>query len=200
MQRSDVDAGFTLIEVLAALAVTAALVAVALPFAGRLAARWWVRETTVEAADALMQAIARLSDDLSQAVPLSSRQGDVDRSVFSAASDYVQFVRPAIGRTGVIGLETVRYEIRGGAGGDALVRKASDFAPDSALEPGSPTTILDGYRFSFRTYAEDRVLRSNWVGAEEMPAGVELSIRGKPNTARLRPMLFPITASTVRRP
>ena len=66
---SDRRAGFTLIEVLAALVITSAFVAVVLPYAGRLATHWWVGETTVEAADGWMQAVSRLGEVLCQGLP-----------------------------------------------------------------------------------------------------------------------------------
>ena len=143
MRSPEARAGFTLVEVLAALVVTAGFVAVVLPFAGRLATRWWVGEARVEAADGWMQGVARLSDDLSQAVPIMVRQGDKAVASFDAGPDFVQFVRPALG-SAALGLETVRFEVRWSAAGSALVRRAARFRPGDPSAPGSPTTILEG--------------------------------------------------------
>ena len=195
MRSPEGRAGFTLIEVLAALVVTAVFVAVVLPFAGRLATRWWVGEARVEAADAWMQAVARLSDDLAQAVPIVARQGDKAAVSFDAGPDFVQFVRPALGRA-AMGLETVRFEVRSSGAGSALVRRSARFRPGDASAPGSPTTILEGpYRFRFRAYGEDLVPRAAWEGETEMPAGVELTVVGRGGaSAPPGPILLPVVA------
>ena len=195
MRSPEARAGFTLVEVLAALVVTAGFVAVVLPFAGRLATRWWVGEARVEAADGWMQGVARLSDDLSQAVPIMVRQGDKAVASFDAGPDFVQFVRPALG-SAALGLETVRFEVRSSAAGSALVRRAARFRPGDPSAPGSPTTILEGpYRFRFRAYGEDLVPRATWDDEAEMPAGVELTVVARGGaTAPPGPVLLPIVA------
>ena len=197
MRSRDGQAGFTLVEVLAALIVTAAFVAVVLPFAGRLATRWWVGEATVEAADAWMQALARLGDDLSQAVPLTVSQGEKDIVSFDAGPDFVRFVRPALGGASNMRLEIVRYDIRPSAAGTALIRRARPSGDGPSADAGPPTTILEGsFRLRFRVYGHDNVPQLTWAGADDMPAGVELTIVGKDrNATPPSPVLLPVSAS-----
>ena len=199
MRSRSGEAGFTLVEVLAALIVTAAFVVVVLPFAGRLATRWWVGETTVEAADGWMQALTRLSDDLSQAVPMSVRQGDRDIIVFAAGPGFVQFVRPAVGEAGKLRLETVRYDVSPSPAGHALVRRAGPFSPVAVADPGSPATLLDGpFRLRFRAYGHDNVPQAAWADSEQMPDGIELTIVGKePRSLPPSPVLLPIAAAAL---
>ena len=202
MRRSEARAGFTLIEVLAALAVTAAFVAVALPFAGRLAARWWVGELAVETADGWMQAVARLGDDLSEAIPLSVPQGDRRMAAFGAGPDFVQFVRPALGQSPPAGIEAVRYEIQPSPAGNALIRRsgrfdAAGFFAGSSL--GGPTTILDGPdRLRFAAFGDDHLPRQTWTGEETMPAGVQMSaVARRPGASPSLTVLLPIVARSV---
>ena len=199
MRRTDPRAGFTLVEVLAALVVTAAFAAVVLPFAGRLAGRWWIGETRVEAADGWMQAIARLSDDLAQATPIARQRGETVAVRFAAGSDFVEFVRPALASSSRIRLETVRFDIRRTDGGQTLTRRTGWFRPGSASELGAAPTLLDGpFQLRFRAFGEDHVPRVSWDDEPEMPAGVELrAYSPKPGVAPPVPVLLRIVAKAV---
>lgn len=200
MRRGDPRAGFTLIEVLAALVVTGAVVAVVLPLAGRLAARWGRGEATVEAADGWMQAIGRIGDDLAQAIPYGLGPGDGGGgAAFRAGADAVAFVRPALGGAG--GLETVRYEIRASPAGSALVRRSRPFDPEAFDRElgGATATLLDGpFRLRLVELAPDGTRRRDWAPADGMPVAVELSAApakagaGVPMPAG--PVLLPIAA------
>lgn len=176
----DPRAGFTLIEVLAALVITTAFVAVVLPYAGRLATHWWVGETTVEAADGWMQAIARMSDDLAEAVPLEVGQGEPRMLAFRGGADVIRFVRPALGGNGSRDLEVVSYAVRSTAAGQALVRQsrrldAGGFDADPA---GSATVaLIEGpFRFRLVTLDRDGTRRRGWDAPDRMPTAVELSV------------------------
>ena len=181
MRRRDPSAGFTLIEVLAALVVTTAFVAVVLPYAGRLATHWWVGETTVESADAWMQAIARMSDDLAQAVPLGLDRDGKSALAFSAGEESVSFVRRALGRPDGSGaLETVSYDVRPNGTGSALVRRSRRFDPQrfgrDGPETGVAATLIAGpYRFRLVSIGADGARQRDWIPAEQMPVAVELS-------------------------
>ena len=166
-----------MLEVLAALVVTAAFVAVVLPFAGRLVQRWWTGEATIEAADAWMQAIARLSDDLEQAVPVSVSDGAARVLCFRAGPKGVRFVRPSLGVAAATDLEVVSLTIESKASGDMLVRRARPFSTDCLGEgQGAASTILEGpFRLRFASVAEGGHRQDNWTEGKGMPIRVELS-------------------------
>lgn len=173
---ADRRAGFTLIEVLAALAVTSAFVAVVLPYAGRLATHWWAGETTVEAADGWMQAVGRMGDDLAQALPYGLGAEGTPDVAFTAGPDGFGFVRPALG--GARGLEAVSYEIRRSAAGSALVRRSRPFDPAAFGRDvgGASAALIDGpFRFRLVEVGRDGARRRGWSPSDGMPAGVELS-------------------------
>lgn len=201
MRRADPRAGFTLVEVLAALVVTGAFVAVVLPYASRLATHWWVGEATVEAADGWMQALARMGDDLAQAVPYGVGADGGSEAAFRAGPDSIAFVRPALGDAG--GLEAVSYEIRPSPGGAALVRRSRRFDPEAFGRDvgGTAATLLDGpFRLRLVEVAPDGTRRRDWAAADGMPAAVELSAeaageRTGPRAAvPVAPVLMPIAA------
>ena len=181
MRHRDPRAGFTLIEVLAALVVTTAFVAVVLPYAGRLATHWWVGETTVESADAWMQAIARMSDDLAEAVPFGLDRDGKPALAFSAGDDSVSFVRRALGHADGSGeLETVSYDVRPNGTGSALVRRSRRFDPQrfgrDNPETGVAAVLIAGpYRFRLVSIGVDGSRKRSWTPTEQMPIAVELS-------------------------
>ncbi len=196
----DARAGFTLIEVLAALVITTAFVAVVLPYAGRLATHWWVGETTVEAADGWMQGIARMSDDLAEAVPLEVGQGDPKTLAFRGGADAIRFVRPALGQNeGGRDLDVVSYTIRSTAAGQALVRQSRRF--DSATfdaDPAGSATValIEGpFRFRLVTLDRDGTRRRGWDAPDRMPTAVELSVvaTGR-QPVPAGPILMPVVA------
>lgn len=198
---ADPRAGFTLIEVLAALAVTSALVAVVLPYAGRLATHWWVGEATVEGADGWMQAVSRLGDDLAQALPYGVGGDDRPDPAFQAGPESIAFVRPALGGAG--GLDAVTYEIRPSAAGSALVRRSRAFDPSTFGRDvgGTSATLLDGpFRLRLVEVARDGTRRRAWSPADGMPSAVELSAAatgagsGDHAPVPVAPVLMPVVA------
>ena len=197
MRRTDPRAGFTLIEVLAALVITGAFVVAVLPYAARLATHWWVGEATVEAADGWMQAVSRMGDDLAQALPYGlGDDSAAPADAFRAGPDGIAFVRPALGEAP--GLETVSYEVRPSPSGSALVRRNRRFDPAAFGRDvgGTSATLLDGpYRFRIVAVATDGTRRRDWTPADGMPAAVELSVVATGRTpVPAAPVLMPIAA------
>lgn len=206
MSRRDPRAGFTLIEVLAALAITGALVSVALPYAARLVTHWWVGERTVETADGWMQAIARLDDDLSQALPLSVTLDGKAIMAFKAGADFVQFVRPALGLSSGTDLDAVRYEVRSSPTGTVLLRRVQRFDSATFFAPsnrgGSPTTLIEGsFRLRFSSIGEDRAARETWPVGTDLPIALGLSVLATTNDrVPPGPILLPIVARAPKGP
>ncbi len=196
MRAADPRAGFTLIEVLAALVVTGALVAVVLPYAGRLATQWWRGEAAVEAADGWMQAVGRMGDDLAQALPYGIGP-DAAGAAFRAGPDSITFVRPALG--GAEGLESVSYDVRPSPGGTALVRRSRRFEPGAFGREvgGASATLLEGpFRLRLVEIAVDGMRRRDWAPQDGMPAAVELSAaaEGRGTAVPAAPVRLPIAA------
>src|SRR5262245_42990337 len=165
---------------LAALAVTAALVGVILPFAGRLVERWWAGAQRIDQADAWQQATARLSADLAEAIPLVSTDGP-PRLMFRLARNTVVLVRPALAGTSPDAREIVAYVIERAPQGEALLRRSAPYDPALIdADPralGAPTAILAGaYRFAFAAVSPDLVYVDTWTNPGELPQRVELAV------------------------
>lgn len=169
------------------------------PFAGRLLARASSGEAEIEGADAWMQAIARLSDDVAEAVPVVAGPGEAKAVAFGAEAARFWLVRPALGKASVGGLEIVTYTIEASEGGSRLMRGAQPFAAD--LPEGGRTAANGieliqgsfGLRFDVISRAGHR--SGDWHDPADLPARVELS-----TTARGRgfvppsPIVLPTTA------
>jgi general secretion pathway protein J len=179
--ETDRRSGFTFIEVLAALALTAAFVAVVLPFAGRLVERWWSGEQSVETADAWMQATARLSADLAEAIPLSVAPDRPPRLMFRMARRSVVLVRPTLAAGAANPFEIAAYVIEPSPQGDALVLYAAPFDPDLIdADPsafGTATAILAGpFRLAFAAVGADLGRSDEWSNPRELPLRLEVLV------------------------
>lgn len=202
LDPTDGRAGFSFVEMLAALAITAALVAVVLPFAGRLVERWSSGEQAVQDADAWMQATARLAADLSEAMPLHERTTDrAPRVMFRMDRRSVVLVRPALAQSAGP-LEFTAYVIEPNqVGGDALVRYSAPFEQgrfDTDLRGfGNATTLLSGpFQFAFRAVNKELVRSEDWSDPGELPLSLELV--ASPTVHSLMPAVttLPIAART----
>lgn len=178
--RPDRRAGFTLIEALAALAVTACLTASVAPYFVGLMSRWSSGEPSAQRQDQWMQAILRLSEDLGEALPLTIGAGKPPRCAFRASPSSIVFVREALSSRGKLRLETVWLKIEATPAGDALVRSASDFDPDrfDAKPRGEAPTVVvaGGFHLSFSIVDNTGGRGAEWRNANELPARVELAI------------------------
>jgi hypothetical protein len=164
---------------LAALALTAALVGVILPFAGRLVERWWTGAQRIDQADAWQQATARLSADLAETIPLISADGP-PRLMFKLARNSVVLVRPALAGNSPGARELVAYVIERAPQGEALLRRSAAYDPTLIdADPrvlGAPTAILAGpYHFAFAALGSDLVRVETWTNSGELPQRVELA-------------------------
>jgi general secretion pathway protein J len=180
MLRTDRRAGFTLIEALAAVAVTASLTASVLPYFVGLMSRWSSGEASVQRQDQWMQAILRLSKDLGEALPLTIGLGTPPRCTFQASSNSVVLVHEAVSDAAKLRLETVWLTIETSSTGDALLRSASDFDADhfNAKPQGASTVLVAGnFHLSFSIVDSKGRRRSEWLTAEELPTRIDLAIR-----------------------
>ncbi|MEJ1159961.1 PulJ/GspJ family protein [Prosthecomicrobium sp. N25] len=197
-------AGFSLVEVIAALVLTVALVAALMPFAGTVAARWMTGQRKIEDADLWMRATARLGDDLARAVPVMTGDEKTPRLVFRAGSREVVFVRPALSAAAGAALEAVALTVEAADDGEALVRRSVPYEPGAAdrdpREFAGATTIASGpYRFSFASVSAKGERRDDWTDPKAMPRLLELTVA--PASGRAAPpvpIALPVLAAAPR--
>lgn len=201
--RTEARAGFALIEVLAALVVTAAFVALVVPFAIHLLARWGTGEPEIESADAWMQAIERLSDDVAESVPILLAGNGGYTVGFRAAPESMKLIRPSLQKAAGASLEVVTYSIISKPGADLLVRRARPFVAetfDVEQAPESESVILDGpFRLRFSAVdANGKTNEDGWQDRKTMPLRVELWVRGLPRgRVPPAPIVLPLAANVL---
>ena len=180
-----------LVEVLAALLVTAALVAVVLPFAGTLIGRWQAGQASILQADAWMQALARLGDDVAEALPIREPGGPP--GALAVEPRKVSFIRPGLGAPDT--LERVTYGVETTASGERLVRRARGLG-DADPPKSSTTTLLEGpYTLRFAVVGPDGARATRWTEGTAMPLRLELAAAGpKGSRAPFSPVSLPIAA------
>jgi prepilin-type N-terminal cleavage/methylation domain-containing protein len=170
------NAGFSLIEVMAALVVTCLLMLGLTPFVNQLLSTWARGSTIGVVVDMTSRGIGQLRKDLRHAVPLADRPG-----VVAFRGDELHFEFPAAtglgtGRGGVemISISTEQLEGRE----LALVRRRSGHVPtESGAEFKDQVVLFSGnLQYIFRYIAEDGTRQSTWSDRPDLPVRIEVNI------------------------
>jgi prepilin-type N-terminal cleavage/methylation domain-containing protein len=141
--RAEARAGFSLIEVLASLAIVAALVSAMLPLMRDLLSRWSAGAEQADVADHWMRGVLRLSEDLDQALPAPARTDrpqDAD-AAFALGPSCLRFMRRSLpGETP--GLTLLTYRAARADGSQILVRSAVPLRLNGALAAEEATQSI----------------------------------------------------------
>jgi general secretion pathway protein J len=174
-------AGFTLLEALAATVLMAAILSALATVTAQWLPNWNRGFARVQRTELLDVALERLVADIAAAEFVSPNR-KTTRPLFEGAELAVTFVRTALRLNASSGLEIVRIAEAADRGGPALIRARAPFAPIAT--GASPTNFSDPvvllrapYRVSFSYAGQDRVWKSTWLGARELPSAVRVSIR-----------------------
>jgi general secretion pathway protein J len=178
------EEGFTLIEALAALALTG-LVLSAL---GTITAQWlpsWNRGfDRIQQAELIGIAMQRIAADLAAAEYVPPN-GDARKPLFDGSALSVTFVRTALGPNVGVGLDVVRISETSDQGGLATVRTRAAFGPlppgislSEQIHASDPVVLLrPPLRLSFAYAGPDRVFQDSWHDADKLPAVIMLTVR-----------------------
>jgi general secretion pathway protein J len=189
MKRANSDslvAGFSLIEAMATLALTATIILALSSVAGEWLPNWRRGFVDLQQADLLGVGLERLVDDLS-AAEYVTRSAGAPAPLFEGDASSVMFVRSAIGPDAYPHLEIVRLAEIKEDRGLAMVRTRARFAPTAPIAPGAPaqaiafgdpvTLIRAPFHISFAYAGPDRLWLSSWKGREQLPEAVRISVR-----------------------
>jgi len=189
MKRANPDAlvaGFSLIEAMATLALTATIILALSSVAGQWLPNWRRGFVDLQRADLLGVGLERLVDDLS-AAEYVTRSAGAAAPLFEGDASSVMFVRSAIGPDAYPHLEVVRLAEIKEDRGLAMVRTRARFAPTAPKPPGAPaqaiafgdpvTLIRAPFHISFAYAGPDRVWLPNWKGREQLPEAVRITVR-----------------------
>ena len=172
-------AGFSLLEVLAALAITVLLVVTFAPFASQLILSWGRGARTAELVDMLTRGNDRMARDLLAIVPMTLTRGDRTSMIFRGGPGHVVFATATGFGPGRGGIELVSLGIEPDGAGQAIVRRRAPLR-DAALTASGfrdPVTLLTGpYQYRFDYVAVDGTRLGEWQDRIDMPARVELTI------------------------
>ncbi len=177
MTRSrEAEAGFTLLEALASVAITAAILTALAGIAGQWLPNWRHGFATLQNADLVGLALDRIIEDVASA-EYAQFEGDKGAPIFRGERDAVTFVRQAIGPDAGPRLEIVRIRETQTQQGLELQRSHASFAPGAIGGFRDATTLLHPpFRLAFAYAGPDGQWRANWSGGDKLPRVVRLSV------------------------
>jgi general secretion pathway protein J len=176
-------AGFSMIEALAAVALTATIVMALSAVASQWLPNWRRGFAVLQQSDLLAVALERMSEDLSAAEYVTPAS-DARAALFEGDASSVIFVRSAIGPDSYPHLEVVRFADAKEAGGAAMTRTRAAFAPFAAgggvrsFAFGDQVPLVRApLRVLFAYAGPDRVWLDSWKGRPGPPDAVRISVR-----------------------
>jgi general secretion pathway protein J len=172
-------AGFSLIEAMAAMALTATIIVALSTVVGQWLPNWRRGFVDLQRADLLGIGLERLVEDLSAAEYVTPSAGG-KTTLFQGDASSVMFVRSAIGPDAYPHLEIVRLAEVKEDRGLALVRTRARFAPTTpkAIAFVDPVTLIRApLRITFSYAGPDRVWVPSWTGRQQLPEAVRISVR-----------------------
>ena len=180
---ASLAAGFSLIEAMATLALTATIILALSSVAGQWLPNWRRGFVDLQRADLLGVGIERLVDDLSAAEYVTHSAG-APAPLFEGDASSVIFVRSAIGPDAYPHLEIVRLAEIKEDRGLAIARTRASFVPAApgalarAIAFGDPVTLIRApFQISFAYAGPDRVWLPSWKGRDQLPEAVRITVR-----------------------
>jgi general secretion pathway protein J len=176
-------AGFTLIETLIATALMVAILAALATITAQWLPNWNRGFARVQRTELLSLGIERVVADLAAAEYVPAHYA-TRKPLFEGRELGVTFVRTAIGPNAPPGLAIVRLAEAADARGLALVRTQMPFRPanpGTGIDPsglGDPVVLARApFRLTFAYAGGDRVWKSTWIDAAELPTAVRVTVR-----------------------
>lgn len=201
------QAGFTLIEALAAMALMGLLVSALAAIASHWLPNWNRGLNRIQRSESVSVALDRISADIAASEFI--RPDVQTRSVlFDGSETSVTFVRISLGPRGGRGLDLVRVAEAGEGDGAVVTRKRVAFAPGRSSDHAfvDPVVLLQSpYRVSFAYTGADRSWTSSWRNAETLPVAVRVTVRNAadptaPSISRIAVIHVSAPADSVCRP
>jgi general secretion pathway protein J len=178
------EAGFTLVETLAALLLTGLVLSALATITAQWLPNWNRGIDRVQRSEALAIALQRITADLGAAayVPPNREQR---RPLFDGSELAVIFVRTALGPNAGPGLDVVRIAEATDRQGFVTVRSRAAFGPlpigaslVDQVQFRDPVVLLHApFRLSFAYADRDRAWKSSWHDAKRLPTAIKLTVR-----------------------
>jgi general secretion pathway protein J len=180
----DGERGFTLIEALAALALTGLVLSALATLTAQWLPRWNRGFDRIQQNELIAISMQRIAADLA-AAEFAPANRSSKKPLFDGSALSVSFVRTAIGPNVGVGLDVVRISEVTDAGRLVTLRSRAPFVP---LPPGAslteqirtsdPVVLLRApLRISFAYAGPDRVFHDEWRDMDALPTAVMLTVR-----------------------
>jgi general secretion pathway protein J len=192
---TSAEAGFSLIEVLAALLVTMLLVLTLTPFASQMLATWARGGEAANTVELKTRGLSRLREDLHHAIVLTGYGQTQDLAAFQGDETSMSFpVVAELDPTGM-GIEYLYYTVGTSINGRALVRRRAPVIGSTYGSFADPVVLLSGpFRYVFRYYSREGEEAPVWSKSRfDLPGHIELDIADRNGVQLLG---IPIAIST----
>lgn len=203
-RQDDTERGFTLIEVLAALAIGSTVIAATAALIHTVALNFDRGTGLAGKADQLLLATERLASDFRSARPVPQGSGANAAVAFVGGRSQVRFVAAGGASANRPGEEMIVLSVEDIEGVSHLVRRRAPWlGPRSSfagVAPGDPVDLLQGQvdiDFAFAGLTSDGSLTwtDNWSGRPVLPQMVRLTVRDRASGSELLPgMQFTLRA------
>jgi general secretion pathway protein J len=180
----DGERGFTLIEALAALALTGLVLSALATLTAQWLPSWNRGFDRIQQSELISISMRRIAADLA-AAEFTPANRSSKKPLFDGTASTVSFVRTAIGPNAGVGLDVVRISEVTDAGRLVTLRSRAPFVP---LPPGvslternrasDPVVLLrTPLRISFAYAGPDRAFHDEWRDMDALPTAIMLTVR-----------------------
>jgi type II secretory pathway component PulJ len=195
-RRRSAKAGFSLVEVLAALVITILLVLSFTPFVGQMLATWSRGTEAARLVELKMRGIGRLRGDLRHAIAWTGFGQTEKLAAFRGTESSISFPVATGLSAGRHGLEMLSITVDTAVDGRALVRRRAAFIGSTYASFQNPVVLFSGpFRYVFRYYARDGRESPVWDNPLELPARIKLTIADQRGAVFSAPIELPTFAS-----
>lgn len=173
------EAGFTLIEMLVAMALMGLIISALATITAQWLPNWNRGFAGIQRTESVSIALDRICADIGASEFVKPNR-QAKTVLFDGSELSVTFAREALGPNARPGLDIVRINETADRDGLVLTRSRATWAPGVEAEPNfaDPVILLRApYRVLFSYAGVDRAWKSSWRDAQMLPAAVQLTVR-----------------------
>jgi prepilin-type N-terminal cleavage/methylation domain-containing protein len=171
------NAGFSLIEVLAALVLTSLLIMALMPLVGQMLATWARGGDVASMVEFRVKGIGVLRDDLKHAVVWTGYGRLENLLVFRGNERSMIFPAASGLGAGSNGLQMLSIEVANSADGQAIIRRQAPIIGTTYAPFANPVVLFSGPdRYFFSYYSRGGEPKSVWSDPLNYPAGVAINV------------------------